>query len=93
MDGLDRTAVIAVDGRLVSAAAADGAVAAARQAVRAFHETQPQKPGLPLEAFRRAAGTDALADHARAVLQDEDAVVVESYAPERNEASIKVRCR
>ena len=39
------------------------------EAVTRFHETDPLRPGLPLEAFRRAAGSPALADRVRRDLE------------------------
>lgn len=62
---------------LVAAPIAGEAVETARQAVADFHRREPLQPGLPLAAFRRAAGDGTLADYARVTLEAQGRVVVD----------------
>jgi selenocysteine-specific elongation factor len=62
---------------LMSESSAEAAWNAALVAVSDFHETDPLKPGLPLEAFRKAAGGGPKADYSREKLESDRLIVVE----------------
>ncbi len=80
LGSVDAARVMLLGDHVVSSEVAARARDAARSAVRRFHQAEPLKPGLPLEAFRRAAGGGFLADHARAALEADGEVVVERGA-------------
>jgi selenocysteine-specific elongation factor len=63
--------------RLLARDVADRVVAETLEAIREYHRERPLQPGLPLEAFRRRAGTEALAEHAREQLLATGEIVVE----------------
>ncbi len=63
--------------RLVSGGAVEAARHAMLEAIAAFHREHPLEPGMPLEAVRRAVGSDALAQQALAALREEQEIAVE----------------
>lgn len=65
---------------LVAKDVADQVTVEALEAVRAYHRERPLHLGLPLEAFRRHAGTEALADYARDQLVRTEQIVVDRGA-------------